>query len=132
TWFVPLAGVAEPAGVAHAVAEAIGAPTGPGTAEDRVLRRLRERRALIVLDNCEHLAAAAAALTDRLLAACPDLRLLATSREPLSLAGEAQFPLAPLPTPAPDTVRVELTGSDAVRLFVERARDADPTFILDD
>src|SRR6185312_9086543 len=94
TWFVPLAGVAKPAGVAAAVAEAIGAPTGPGTPEDRVLRRLRPRRALIVLDNCEHLTAAAAALADQLLAACPHLRLLATSREPLSVPGEAQFPLA--------------------------------------
>ncbi|HVH23414.1 MAG TPA: AAA family ATPase, partial [Pseudonocardia sp.] len=132
TWFVPLAGVAEPAGLAAAVAEAIGAPTGPGTAEDRVLRRLRRRRALIVLDNCEHLAAAAAALADRLLAACPDLRLLATSREPLSLPGEAQFPLAPLAIPPTDAAPVELTGSDAVRLFVERARDADPTVVLDE
>ena len=132
TWFVPLPGVAEPAGLAPAVAEAIGAAAGPGTPQDRVLRRLRHRRALIVLDNCEHLAAAASALADRLLAACPDLRLLATSREPLSLPGEAQFPLAPLAIPPSDAAPVELTASDAVRLFVERARDADPTFVVDD
>jgi predicted ATPase/DNA-binding SARP family transcriptional activator len=135
TWFVPLAGVAEPAepaGLAAAVAEAIGAPTGPGSPNDRVLRRLRHRRALLVLDNCEHLAAAAAALADRLLGACPDLRVLATSREPLGLPGEAQFPLAPLAVPPADAAPVELTGSGAVRLFVERARDADPTFVLNE
>ena len=92
-WFVPLAGVAEPAAIAPAVADAVGAPTGPGTAEDRVLRRLRRRGALVVLDNCEHLVAACADLAARLLEACPGVRLLATSREPSGIAGEAQFPL---------------------------------------
>jgi predicted ATPase len=131
TWFVPLAGVAEPTGLASAVADAIGTPSGPGTPEDRALRRLRHLRALVVLDNCEHLVAGCAELTARLLAACPGLRMLATSREPLSVAGEAQFPLALLPTSAPDAAGVELAASDAVRLFVERARDADPAFVLD-
>lgn len=56
--------------------------------------------------------------------------MLAISQEPLSLAGEAQFPLAPLPMPAPDAAGVELAASDAVRLFVERVRDADPVFVL--
>jgi predicted ATPase/DNA-binding SARP family transcriptional activator len=130
-WFVPLAGVTEPAALAPAVADAVGAPTGPGTAEDRVVRRLRRRDALVVLDNCEHLLVACADLAAGLLGGCPGVRLLATSREPLGIAGEAQFPLTPLPTPAEDAVPVELAGSDAVRLFVERARDADPAFVLD-
>jgi predicted ATPase/DNA-binding SARP family transcriptional activator len=130
-WFVALAGVAEPAALGPAVADAVGAPPGPGTCEDQVLRRLRRRDALVVLDNCEHLAAACADLAARLLGACPGLRLLVTSREPLGIAGEAQFPLAPLPTPAEDAAPAELAGSDAVRLFVERARDADPDFVLD-
>ena len=132
TWFVGLAGVADAAALAPAVADAVGAPSGPGTAQDRALRHLRRREALVVLDNCEHLVAACAELAGRLLAACPGLRLLATSREPLGVAGEAQFPLAPLPAPPVDVTAAELAGSDAVRLFVDRARDADPGFVLDE
>lgn len=120
-----------PEALAPAVADAVGAPTGPGTTQDRMLRRLRRRDALVVLDNCEHLGAACADLAAQLLGACPGARLLATSRERLGIAGEAQFSPAPLPTPPEDAAPVELAGSDAVRLFVERARDAEPAFVLD-
>jgi predicted ATPase/DNA-binding SARP family transcriptional activator len=131
-WLVSLAGVEEVSVLAAAVADAVGAPPGPGGAEARVLRFLRPREALVVLDNCEHLASACALLADRLLTACPRLRLLATSREPLGVGGEAQFPVSPLPTPPVHAAVVELAGVDAVRLLVDRARDADPGFALDE
>jgi predicted ATPase len=132
SWYVALAGVEEPVGLAPAVADAVGAPTGPGPPEQRLLRHLRQRQALLVLDYCEHLVAACAEVTGRLLAACPGLRLLATSREPLGLAGEAQFPVAPLALPRADAAPVELAAVDAARLFVDRARDTDPGFVLNE
>jgi predicted ATPase/DNA-binding SARP family transcriptional activator len=132
TWLVALAGVSEVAALAPAVADAVGAPSGPGTAQDRVVRHLRRREALVVLDNCEHLAPECAQLTGRLLAGCPGLRLLATSREPLAVAGEAQFPVSPLPIPPVEAGPAELAAVDTVRLFTDRARDAEPGFTLDE
>jgi predicted ATPase/DNA-binding CsgD family transcriptional regulator len=82
-----------------------------------------------VLDNCEHVIDAAAALCAELLAACDDLRILATSREPLRAAGEAQYRLAPLSVPGPD--ETDFGGSEAVALFADRARRADAHFALD-
>jgi predicted ATPase/DNA-binding SARP family transcriptional activator len=132
SWLVTLAGVDEGSALAAAVADALGAPPGPEAAEDRVLRFLRPRAALVVLDNCEHLAPACAVLVNRLLRACPRLRVLATSREPIGIAGEAQFPLSPLPTPPSGAAMGELAAFDSVRLLVDRARDADPGFALDE
>ncbi|MGW5682853.1 AfsR/SARP family transcriptional regulator [Nonomuraea sp. NPDC003754] len=91
-------------------------------AADRVVYRLaaalRDRRILLVLDNCEHIVEPVAALAHALLGAAPGLRVLATSREPLGLPGEAVFVVEPLPP------------ADAVRLFAERATAADPGFSL--
>ena len=131
-WLVELAGVEQESAVTAAVVDAVGAPPGPGTGEDRLLRHLRRRMALIVLDNCEHLAPACALLAGRLLSACPELRLLATSREPLGTAGEAQLAVPPLATPPSDAAPTELAAYEAVRLFADRARDADPSFALDE
>jgi predicted ATPase/DNA-binding SARP family transcriptional activator len=130
-WFVALAGVTDADGIGPAVADAVGAPAGPGTAADRVIRHLQPREGLLLLDNCEHLTPACATITNRMLTSCSGLRVMATSREPLGISGEAQFPVAPLPVPAADITPVELAVVDAVRLFVERARDADPGFVLD-
>jgi non-specific serine/threonine protein kinase len=93
---------------------------------------LRPRRALIVLDNCEHIVAACAALVDTLMPACPQLQILATSREPLNVAGETAWRVPSLDLP--DLHRLpppeRLAGSEAVQLFVERATSALPSFRL--
>jgi predicted ATPase/Tfp pilus assembly protein PilF len=96
---------------------------------------LRSRRLLLVLDNCEHLVAACAALATRLVRDCPGLRILATSQRALGTAEERVWPVAPLTLPAPADgtpahVPQLLAQSDAVRLFAERARAVQPTFDL--
>jgi predicted ATPase/DNA-binding CsgD family transcriptional regulator len=94
--------------------------------------RLGERRALLVLDNCEHLIDACARLTDALLRAAPGLRVLATSRQPLGIAGERVFPVEPLPVPDADTVHNlrALNASPAVALFADRAAAVLPGFAV--
>ena len=81
---------------------------------------------LLVLDNCEHLRAACASLADVLLAACPGVRVLATSREALGVPGEVDYPVPPLSLPRVDAGPSELQSSEAVRLFLARAREARP------
>jgi len=99
--WVELAPVTDPALVAPAVAARLGAAETPGRAAvDTVAAHLAGRPALLVLDNCEHLTAAAAALAARLLTACPTLTILATSREILGVDGERAWPVPPLSLPA--------------------------------
>jgi predicted ATPase/DNA-binding CsgD family transcriptional regulator len=118
-WLCDLAPVADASLVGDAIARALGdnrtAPDRLGAARDL----LRERSVLLVLDNCEHLLAASAASAADLLAACPGLRIVATSRTPLGLIGEAVFALRPL---EPD---------EAIELFRHRAEAAAPGFRLD-
>ncbi|MGW3075686.1 ATP-binding protein [Kitasatospora sp. NPDC001132] len=112
-------------------------PGRPGADATTVLAaRLRERRALLVLDNCEHLIDACARLTDTLLRAAPGLRVLATSRQPLGIAGEQVFPVEPLPVPDADAdagtghgLRA-VSGNPAVALFTDRAAAVLPGFTL--
>ena len=92
---------------------------------------LARQQLLLVLDNCEHVIGAAAELCAGLLAACDDVRVLATSREPLRVAGEARYRLGPLALPDPDDL-AHAAGSEAVALFTDRARRADPRFALDE
>jgi non-specific serine/threonine protein kinase len=108
------------------VREQSGVPTGEVLAQ--VLAR---QQLLLVLDNCEHLIGAAAGLCAGLLAACDDVRVLATSREPLRLAGEAGYRLGPLVLPDLEDL-AHAAGSEAVALFADRARRADSRFALDD
>ena len=116
--------------VAGVVAAALGVPEQPGIpAAEAVARVLARQQLLLVLDNCEHLIGAAAELCAGLLAACDDMRVLATSREPLAVAGEARYRLGPLTLPGGD-VRGEAGGSEAVALFADRARQADAGFAL--
>ena len=131
-WLAELAPVADPAQVAAVVAAALGVREQPGLpAAEALARALARQQVLLVLDNCEHVIGAAAALCAGLLAACDDLRVLATSREPLRVAGEARYRLASLALPDLDDL-AEAAGAEAVALFADRARDADAHFTLDD
>ncbi|WP_433678247.1 protein kinase domain-containing protein [Nocardia sp. CA-119907] len=91
---------------------------------------LADRELLLVLDNCEHLVAAVAALAESLLRVSPRLRILATSREPVGLGGEAVLPVHPLDVPDPDRLPRSPTRNDAMRLFTERAAAAVAGFEL--
>ncbi|WP_346534607.1 BTAD domain-containing putative transcriptional regulator [Micromonospora sp. DPT] len=88
---------------------------------DRLIAAIREREALLILDNCEHVIESAAAFAHRLLGECRRLRILATSREPLGITGEALWPVAPLALPAGDAGPDEIESSPAVRLLRDRA-----------
>ena len=99
-WLAELALVRDPAQVARVVAVTLGAREQPGVpAAETLMRVLARRQLLVVLDNCEHVIGAAAQLCASLLQACDDVRILATSRERLRIAGEAAYRLAPLPVP---------------------------------
>ena len=132
-WLVELSGLSEGGLVAQKVAAALGVAEQPGRSiTDTLVGTLRDRRLLLVLDNCEHLIGAAARLVDALLDSCPRLRLLATSREPLELAGEVKRSVPPLSAPdpgRPPTVG-ELEGYESVRLFMERGRNKASGFAL--
>ena len=127
---VELAPVTDPAAVPDVLARALGVEAGSGDSLDRCVFRLQQERHLLVLDNCEHMLGAVRGLVVSLLAACPDLTVLATSRERLSVAGEQTSELAPLPMPgARDAARVETVPS--VALFLERAGRVRPGFADD-
>jgi predicted ATPase/DNA-binding SARP family transcriptional activator len=150
-WLVELAPVTDPADVTSTVLGTLGLreqvlvyPTRPRRlmAEtplppdelSRLLSALAAKRTLLVLDNCEHLIAAAAALADRVLAACPQVLILATSREPLNITGEALWTVGPLtlpPDPAATPLPAEravVQDSASVRLLTQRARAVVPGF----
>ena len=130
-WLAELAAVRDPAQVAAAVAAALGIRDLPAVAvADALARALARRQLLLVLDNCEHVIGAAAELCGRLLLGADDVRVLATSREPLRIAGESRYRLAPLTLPDPDNP-ADPDGSEAVALFADRARRADASFALD-
>ncbi|WP_157495276.1 BTAD domain-containing putative transcriptional regulator [Kutzneria sp. 744] len=114
-WLVRLADVRQAKVVAHAVADAIGASDISTSTQTSVIRTLAARPGLLVLDNCEHLVDAVAELVVELLDRCPDLRVLATSREPLGIDGETVVPVLPLPVYEDDG-----TDGPAVRLLLDR------------
>jgi predicted ATPase/DNA-binding SARP family transcriptional activator len=157
-WLVELAPVTDPAEVTSAVLSALGlreqalmyaarpfwgSPEAAPVPDElgRLLAALAGRRTLLLLDNCEHLVAAAAALADRVLAACPQVHILATSREPLNITGEALWTVGPLDLP-PDPAATSADGSvlppsvpgqavgefASVRLLIQRARAVVPGF----
>jgi predicted ATPase/DNA-binding CsgD family transcriptional regulator len=123
-WLVELAAVSDPGQVAAVVAERLGVSAD---VSQPLAEALARQQLLLVLDNCEHVLDAVAELCAAVLPAADDVRILATSREPIGLAGEARFRLRPLPTEAPD----DSPAPAAVRLFADRARQADPRFVLD-
>jgi len=131
--WVELARVSDGAQVAGAVVAACGLTETPGATALQVLsHRLAKSDLLIVIDNCEHLLAACAELADALLRAGPEVRVLATAREPLGVAGETMWRIPSLSVPAEDEHSLErIAAADAVQLFVERARASRPDFALD-
>jgi predicted ATPase/DNA-binding XRE family transcriptional regulator len=131
--FVSLAQIADPAMVPDAVVSALGLrPERNRPALETLLHRLRGRDLLLVLDNCEHLLSGCSPLADGVLRACPAVRILATSREPLGLPGETVWAVRALALP--DTQWVPsvdgLLASEATRLFVERTASAQSNFKL--
>jgi len=122
-WLVELAPVADPGMIAGVIASTVGASaTRDQSPRDALASALLGRRSLVVLDNCEHLVAACAALASDLLQACPSLTILATGRERMGVTGEIVHPVAPLTVPPADTVGPrELELYEAPRLLVERA-----------
>jgi predicted ATPase/DNA-binding CsgD family transcriptional regulator len=132
-WLVDLSPLADPDLVANRVAVALGLREEAGIpAEQQLVRYLRSRALLLVLDNCEHLAAACARLATLLLPACPGLRILATSREALGVIGEALFPLGNLAFPDPEHLPPleALQQYEAVQLFSQRAGLVFPAFAV--
>ena len=122
-WFVDLAPIADAARVAPACAAALGLePDASDLAPaDRLALALSQRQALIVLDNCEHVRDGAAAVANAVLARAGRTRIVATSREPLGVAGEQIYPLRSLSVPTGSALN-EVRSADAVRVFVDRAR----------
>lgn len=132
TWLVELADLRDDSLLTEVVAAAVGVrDQSAESLVDLLVDRLQGHESLLVLDNCEHLIEATADLVETLLRNCPQLRILATSREVLGVSGESVLPVAPLPCPDVDyTTLTGLSGYDAVALFVERARAAVPNFVL--
>jgi predicted ATPase/DNA-binding XRE family transcriptional regulator len=129
---VDLSALTDPALVVPTIATAVGAREIPETPlRETVIRHLRDRRLLLVLDNCEQVLGAASDVA-ALLAACHDLAILATSREPLHIRAEREVAVAPLPLPDPSVTPSldALERSAAVALFVERARAVSAGFAL--
>lgn len=120
-WIVELAMVTDDEAVPFAFAAGLGMTAPPdGDVVDHVVARLRHKRCLMVVDNCEHVLAAAANAVERIVGACPSVVVLATSREPLMVRGER---LVPVPS---------LLLDDAESLFLQRARDEAPDLVIDD
>jgi predicted ATPase/DNA-binding winged helix-turn-helix (wHTH) protein len=133
TWLIDLAPLADPRRVPRALASALGFEIRSGHPLPGAIARLRDKEALLVLDNCEHLVEAAAALAVEVLRGAPRTRILATSREPLRAEGEHVVRLAPLESPPTRPLSAaEALDYPAVRLFVERATAAMPGFALAD
>ena len=134
-WWIELAPLLEPGHVASALAGALDARVDDSTsALDAVVRRLAQDHALVVLDNCEHLVDAAAALAARVLEQCPNVSVLTTSRALLGVPGEETWRVPPLSfPPVGSTDALKASGDfDAVRLFVDRAIRVRPTFTAPD
>jgi predicted ATPase/DNA-binding CsgD family transcriptional regulator len=132
-WLVELGQLRDPALLPHTLAESVGLWEQPGRPLTAALEEyLAPRRLLLVLDNCEHLVEAVAVEVDLLLRFCPELRVLATSREPLGILGEVMLSVPPLSVPDPHRPcsLPELSRFEAVRLFADRAASAVPDFDL--
>ena len=133
-WLVELAPLSDPELVPVTVATALGLEVPGGVSStERVANALRSKRLMLVLDNCEHVVDAATQMTEALLRANPAARVIATSREPLRAEGEWVYPVPPLAVPKEaGSNSLDPLRYGAVRLFVERARAAEPRFSPDE
>jgi predicted ATPase len=134
-WIVELSNLRDPALLPNTVAGVLGLPEQDArSALDALLEYLRDRRLLLILDTCEHLLDACAALTQAVIRDAPGVTVLATSRQPLDMPGESAFPIGPLPVPESDQLPLAgvglAGGGDAVELFALRAAAAVPGFAV--
>jgi predicted ATPase/DNA-binding winged helix-turn-helix (wHTH) protein len=133
-WLVELAALQDPALVLSAIAEELGIELPPGAAMTALTAAIASKHLLLILDNCEHVIAEAAAVAEALLLAAPHLSILATSRESLAVAGETvvRVPSLNLPAAAASLTVAQAREFDAIRLFVERARGLGEDWSLSD
>ncbi len=134
-WLLEFAPLADPAIVPQVLATTLGVREEAGRPLPATLiDHLRAKRVLLLFDNCEHLIDACAQLAEALLRACPDVKILASSREPLGLAGEVVFRVPPLSLPDPRRLPAfeRFTDYEAIRLFVDRAAAVKRDFTLTD
>lgn len=131
-WFVPLASLNDSELVADTISSAIGIQSSAPTRSLKMV--LQSQHALLILDNCEHLAAAIASVAAQLLAECPNISILATSRQPLGMEGESLFRVEGLETPLqlPAMAPSEVAAYESVQLFAHRVRSVDRRFELTD
>lgn len=135
-WLAELASVSDETGLVQSLLSALDLRDGrplplaslPRDPFERLVRALRGKRLLIVLDNCEHIVEQAARVADQVLADCPDVRILATSREPLGITGEVTWTLPPLGLPPAGADPADAAGYPAVRLFADRAAAVRPGY----
>jgi predicted ATPase/class 3 adenylate cyclase len=134
TWFVELAPLTDPELISQTILATLGVNEQPGWPPIELLKEyLHGKRLLIILDNCEHLIEASAKVTDILLNAAPDLKILASSREALRLKGELGYPVPSLSLPDIKRLPVleQFSQYEAVRLFIDRASLVSPHFVVD-
>jgi predicted ATPase/class 3 adenylate cyclase len=132
-WFLDFAPIRDPALIESEAAQVLGIRDEPGQSLRQTLcAAVRQRRLLLIFDNCEHVIKAAADLANSLLKAGGSVQILASSREALRVPGELGYTVLPLPVPAARDGVQALARSTAVRLFVERARMHKPSFVLDE
>jgi len=127
--FVPLAAITDPELVAPAIVESLHLETSQIPARERLLRHLRDRRALLVLDNLEQLLGAAPLIAE-LIRGCPSIKVIVSSRAPLRISGEQEMPVPPLQLPGAGAPFEQISRSEAVRLFTARAMATTPSFEL--
>jgi predicted ATPase/class 3 adenylate cyclase len=131
-WLVDLASVSDPALVGTVAASALGVrEQPPRPVMETLTDYLIPRRTLILLDNCEHLVDASAQFAERILTRCPEVKILATSREALNVRGEHCWRLRSLAVPAFDASPEEIASTESGRLFEQRTRAVDPGFVID-
>ncbi|MEO5883516.1 MAG: tetratricopeptide repeat protein [Caldimonas sp.] len=132
-WFLDLAPISDPALILGETAQVLGVREEPDRPMLQTLcAHLKSHRALLILDNCEHVIKVSAQLASAILKAAPHVRILASSREPLRAPGEQSYPVLPLPVPSHGDGLEALSRSTAVRLFVERAQLHKPSFTLNE
>ncbi|MGZ5131177.1 MAG: hypothetical protein ACXWJ1_07780 [Caldimonas sp.] len=132
-WFLDLSPISDPALIVSETAQVLGVREEPDRPMLQTLcAHLKNQRALLILDNCEHLIKASAQMASAILKVAPHVRILASSREPLHAPGEQCYPVLPLPVPARGDGIEALSRSTAVRLFVDRAQLHKPGFALNE